>query len=345
MLHWAEISVMRVRMEEVLRTAGIEKPSAVEVLRDGFPSYVIRVSTPAFSGHPTVIVKACPSSSMEPDVLLCLSRAGVPVPRVLDVKPGDGFRAVIMEDVGTDALYKHRNPELYIRAVREIAGIHRRFDLSRCDGGIQEEPLITGGAEMDLLSLLPRRDPGQWTFIVRGATEGTGERLKDGTYIGFTSSERDALLREVEILGEATLAMLGAQEQSYGRDFTLVHGDFHDGNILIKTGPNRSAFSFVIVDWDSARLDSGFFDLVSLYDVAERMQTSRLDPRMLIEAYVHAKWPVGGPFDIRAAEKEWRRCRILRAWDELRWFSTTGDDFGDRVRREVEIIRRTLGEL
>lgn len=350
----AETLDMRINMEEILEAAGVgggERP--VDVLRHGFPSYVLRVSTNAFSGNSSVILKACPYSSREPEILLHLHRAGFSVPSILDVRQGEGFRVVIMEDIGTDALYKHRDPEWYMRAVREVAEVHRRFDLSISEAGAPVRTPATRSVAADLAAFLPRYGPDTWGGVVRAGAEGTVQRLKDGTYRGFAPEEVSELVNLLGSLATDTLHMLRDLEDRYDRQEpatgfpaqTLVHGDFHDGNVLIRSDSSREVSPFAIVDWDSARLDSGFFDLVSLYDVADRMKTCRLHPKMMIASYLHARWPDGGRPDVPAAEVEWHRCRMLRAWDELRWFSTTGDDFGDRVRREVAIIRRTLSML
>lgn len=124
---------------------------------------------------------------------------------------------------------------------------------------------------------------------------------------------------------------------------TLVHGDYHDGNILIRpTQGGEEAGQLVIVDWDSAGLDSGFFDLVSLCDVAGRMGTFRPDRTRIMEAYLRERCAGGTRPRDDVVEMEWRRCCLLRAWGELRWFSETGEDFGDRVGREVGIITCSL---
>jgi len=344
---------MRITIEKVLEAAGIIGGGhPVDVLRDGFPSHVVRVSTTTFSGCPTVIMKACPHSSREPDILLCLDRTGFSVPNILDVRQGEGFRDVIMEDIGTDALHKRRDPEWYMRAVQEIAKIHKRFDLSVSDVAPERMPAISG-FPAGLAAILPRYDLDKWTGAVREAVDGTVQRLKDGTYRGFTPGEIDELVSVLRSLATDTLTALGDRQESYKRQSsvtepsaqTLIHGDFHDGNVLVRSSPDRAICPFAFVDWDSARLDSGFFDLVSLYDVAERMETCRLDPETMIATYLDARWPNGGRPSFPAAVIEWHRCRMLRAWDELRWFSTVGDDFGDRVRREVAIIQRTLSAL
>ena len=349
---------MRTTIEVMLETAGFGRERPVEVLRDGFPSYVMRVSKTTLSESPTVIVKACPFSSREPDILLCLHRAGLAVPRVLDVREGEDFRVVIMEDVGIDALHKRRDPAWYMRVTWEIAEIHRQFDLGSAEpgNGVAGRKPAALGVASDLVALLPRYDTDKWRGIVREAKDGTIQRLRDGTYLGLTLGEIDELVYLLERLANDTLRVLwemqvregSSERKEPGTGFgtpTFIHGDLHDGNVLIRSGSDYAASPFVIVDWASARLDSGFFDLVSLYDVAERMKTCRLDPEIMIATYLDARWPDGVRNDVVAAKKEWSKCRMLRAWDELRWFATTGDDFGDRARREVSIIGEMLCEL
>ena len=326
---------MHISMESVLEAAGITSgQDSVEVLRDGFPSYVIRVQTAAFPGQPTVIVKACPDASREPDVLLHLHRAGLPVPAVLDIREGDGFRVVILEDVGRDALHRHPDEGSYLRAAEEIARIHRRFELPGSDAG----PIDASG----LADILPRYDASAWALVVRAGTAGTLRRLEDGTYQGFSQRDVEALPATLRTLEGETLAMLGEPVRVLPLAPTLVHGDYHDGNVLIRPSQREESGQFVIVDWDSARWDSGFFDLVSLCDVADRMGTCHVDPAQIMEAYLRERCAGGSRPSRQAAETEWHRCCILRAWDELRWFSETGEDFGDRVQREIEIIQENL---
>ena len=317
------MTLMHISMEAVLEAAGIRGvESPVEVLRDGFPSYVVRVRSATFPGRQTAIVKACPDSSREPDVLLHLHRAGLPVPAVLDVRQGDGFRVVVLEDVGSDALYKHPDTGSYLKAAEEIARIHLQFELP-------------GSAD-----ILPRYDALRWASTVRSAVEGTLRRLEDGTYQGFRQRDVETLSATLRTLERGTMEVLGGPAVFPP---TLVHGDYHDGNVLIRPSSGEEPGQFVIVDWDSARWDSGFFDLVSLCDVADRMGTCSLDPAQILEVYLRERCKGDGRLSRQAVEAEWHRCCILRAWDELRWFSETGEDFGDRVYREVRIIRSHLG--
>ncbi|MGE5580247.1 MAG: phosphotransferase family protein [Bacillota bacterium] len=372
---------MSITLESALAVAGIADWEAIQVLRDGFPSLVVRVPTSAFDGRQSIILKACPVSSREPDVLACLHRNGLPVPAVLDVREGYGFRVIVMEDVGADALHKHPDAEWYKAAVREIAKIHRQFRLS----------CLTGGSRAALTDLVPTYDDAKWAAVVWEGLQGTLRRIDDGTYAtcgtlracGVVPKRgREDLSGVLGDLAQKTLAMI--EDPSAYRPFpnVLVHGDYHDGNVLIRTPrPGEVAVPalpnpFAIVDWDSARWDSGFFDLVSLFDVSERMGTFYLDPEEIIciylEAYadIHSDASAGiysdtpadayqhtyedphqathqlethpdGP-TVCSAEAEWRRCRVLRAWGELKWFSETGEDFGDRIGREIRIIQTHL---
>lgn len=320
---------MRITEEAVLKAAGIGTGDGlIEVLRDGFPSHVIRVQSTAFPGRPSVIIKACPDGSREPDVLQSLYNAALPVPAVLDLRQGDGFRAMLLEDVGNDVLYKHPNARSYMRAAAEIARIHRRFDQSDL------------GAE--LAKLLPEYDTARWASIIASAARGTLERFEDGTYRGDSLSGGASLPDTLKNLEEETLSIMMEPEQTTSLTRTLVHGDYHEGNVLIRPGEETGFEQLVIVDWGDARWDSGFFDLVSLCEVAHRMGTVVLDYRQVVDSYLQARYAgLGGPSHL-AVEVEWHKCSVLRAWDELRWFSETGEDFGDRVPREVETIRSHL---
>lgn len=269
---------------------------------------------------------------------------------MLDIRDGDGFRVIVMEDVGADALHKHPDAEWYRAAVREIAKVHRQ---SRLFG------LLGEGLCSSLKTLVPAYDDAKWVEVVREGLEGTLRRFEDGTYtvVGGLSGDSDdsggRLLQPgihgvLKGLAEKTLAMLADSGGHSRFSPVFIHGDYHDGNILIRAAksgeedvPSRPS-PFAIVDWGSARWDSGFFDLVSLCDVGERMGTFHLSPHEIIRTYLHEMSCVMLPYapctsalmpsesQSNAAQGEWRRCRILRAWDELRWFSETGEDFGDR---------------
>ena len=280
------------------------------------------------------------------------------VPAVLDIREGDGgFRVIVMEDVGGDALHKHPDVEWYMAAVREIAKIHGWSELFH----------LFGGARKALTDLLPTYNDAKWAAIVREGLEGTLRRIEDGTYAELSRRKKERLPGILRDFAEKTLAMVGDSGVYRPFSHALIHGDYHDGNILIRTpksgevvapplpkprgeleimectlgnllggGSARPPNPFAIVDWDSARWDSGFFDLVSLYDVADRMGTFPLDPKQIIQTYLSEMLP--DDLRVCGAEAEWRRCRILRAWDELRWFSTTAEDFGERAAREIDLM-------
>ena len=116
---------MGITLKSALTAAGITDAEHIHVLRYGFPSLVVRVHTSAFDGKGSVILKACPPSSPEPDILIGLHRIGLPVPMVFDVRESEGFRVIVMEDVGADALYKASRCRVVQSAVRAIARIHQ----------------------------------------------------------------------------------------------------------------------------------------------------------------------------------------------------------------------------
>ncbi len=336
---------MNISIDAALNAAGLaDRAKEIRVLRDGFPSLVARVALDRHPDENSVIVKACPVASREMDTLLCLFRSGCPVPGILDVHHADGFQVIVMEDVGEDALYRHPDTVWYLRAARFIARFHASFAGRHvCDC----EPLLD----------LPVYDRPKWGAVVEEGLAGTFRRLDEGVYTGLSAGEAAELKNRLDSLAGQTVSMLEGPDESMGPP-TLIHGDYHEGNVLIRARPRRSdgkagAVELVLVDWDSARWDQGLFDLVSLYDVADRMKTCRLDPTLLMDAYLGAMTTSGDspgnrrdafrrhserPRDLLTSRREWRRCRVLRAWHELEWFARTGEDFGDRAIREAQII-------
>lgn len=321
---------MQVTVEGVLRVAGMAVPHGqVQVLRSGVPSYVLRVRPPGTQGADSVIVKCCRPGSREPEVMQRLSRDLHSVPAVLNVVEGEGFRVMLLEDIGDDRLCDRPDKRSYLEAIAEIAHIHRRFELP-----VEDE---------ELASLVPVYDSGKWASVVRAGAKGTLCRLEDGTYLAGKVPGARTGRRLVERLAENTLSRVVARMEAPVVPRTLVHGDFHEGNVLIRqasrpAGPRQLA----IVDWGDARWDSGLFDLVSLVDVASRMGSLQLVRTEVLDCYLRERPGHSSSGMRRRCVAEWHACFVLRAWDELRWFSETGDDYGERAVRELEIMRAHL---
>ena len=90
---------------------------------------------------------------------------------------------------------------------------------------------------------------------------------------------------------------------------TFVHGDVFDDNIIVQAGPRIRA-----VDWESAAIGLGAWDLVRLLDGWGS------DNDLLRSAYLEEfEQRAGGALDARAFDETFDHCRILNRFWHLRW--------------------------
>lgn len=90
---------------------------------------------------------------------------------------------------------------------------------------------------------------------------------------------------------------------------TFVHGDVFDDNIIMQAGPRIRA-----VDWESAAIGLGAWDLVRLLD------GWGADNDLLRSVYLEEfEQRAGGALDGRAFDKTFDHCRILNRFWRLRW--------------------------
>lgn len=333
-----ELSEVSFTVEAVLRCAGLDAPvDRVVALRDGTPGFVLRVS-PVEARHDgedatatqrdSVIVKTFPSASKEPEVTDALSKLLDCVPRVLRIADGVGFRVMVMEDLGPQGLYLHPSVASYMAAVDALAALHRRLD------GVRT-----------LFELVPTYGRTEWESTVAEAARLTAERLTDGAYAELELPVQRRLAHSLDPLLQRSQQALGSvwgQADRHGLPLTLVHGDFHEGNIIVRDG-TAGASGLGVVDWGDARWDSGLFDLASLIDVSSRMKTIDLDESRVLQRYLAAR--AGLLSEPSWLASEWNLAWILRAWSELRWFAESGEDFGERAAREMRVIERRLAAL
>jgi thiamine kinase-like enzyme len=333
--------------DSLLEAVGISPAScSLTVLAGGDwgrPSLVLRVAfvrLPSRQGSPalpsSVILKCCPSGSREPEVTRAVGTALSVAPRVLRTAMYGNRPLVCMEDLGSIAIADEPSPRLYREAVHLVAGIHAEFR-----GRTSSIPLAMW-------------DNTKWTEVVRLASQATSTRFSDGTYAlprGVT--EGDIVRRIAQVHKDSCRCMrtLSVLEETAGTwPLTLTHGDYHDGNIVISSDrvppiDEGTPTRLKIVDWGDARWDTGLTDLVSLIDVARRMGTFDLDEQEVLHWYVTAMEAAGKRLTDRLHEElalRWPIAWILRCWDELRWFAETGEDYGDRAMRELEIIEYRL---
>lgn len=199
-------------------------------------------------------------------------------------------------------------PEAWPRSVVLLAGFHERA------AGLGWTGMVSGLADLTAL-------PG----LAHDVMDTTRHRSARGVYSGVDGALLDHVAGDL-LPGWPPMARLISQMPC-----TLVHGDFHSGNIFL------SSDGMQLIDWDSVAMAPGLLDLVGLVDVAHRMQESACDEAALRGAYWQSLSD-GTRAAYGSTEESWAVLRLLRALLELKWFAHTGEDYGERAQRELRII-------
>ncbi|MHB0887047.1 MAG: phosphotransferase [Bacillota bacterium] len=230
---------------------------------------------------------------------------------------------LVLEKAEGERLADLRGPGHYLTAARALASFHTRAAGWLADSAPPSRALQN--AVEDLTVTLPG--------LASSALTATRRRTADGTSAGADLS----LLGQVEELTHHRLPDLIPDVQRF--PIALIHGDCHSGNLFL-TGDGRLS----LIDWSSAGLGPGLLDLAALLDVAERTGDPSDPPGEVRRAYFEALPPIW-----RAAygdpERAWDLMGVVRALLELRWFAATGEDFAERVHRELRIVERNLSRL
>ena len=113
---------------------------------------------------------------------------------------------------------------------------------------------------------------------------------------------------------------------------SLIHGDCHYGNLFLTPEDG-----ICLIDWGSASIAPGLMDLAALVDVTLRMGEHDIHESDVLTAYFSElsqseREAYGNP------ERAWGVCRSIRAFLELEWFATTGEDYGQRIQRELTLL-------
>jgi aminoglycoside phosphotransferase (APT) family kinase protein len=201
-------------------------------------------------------------------IMAALHAAGLPVPAVpiISSEPSvDGRPFILMESVDGERIEKAVQDQKPIDiASSAVAVLHRLQALPVDQTGIRDEEPVTLRAEMMRWAMLMQRAPEELTT------------------------------RAGELGG-----LLAAQVPPE-RTPTLVHGDYHYGNMLFRGGQVSA-----LLDWEIAELGQPLLDLGCLCIVAHRRQ------------YAGAPNP-GGAIDLSMQE-------LYRLYgvdeDEMRWYS------------------------
>lgn len=123
-----------------------------------------------------------------------------------------------------------------------------------------------------------------------------------------------------------------------GSPFTLVHGDCHYGNLFLPPGGG-----VCLIDWASAAVAPGLVDLVALVDVSLRMGVRPPPWTDMLFAYLEG-FPGDPMIACSLPEKTWKVFRCYRAFSELEWFISSGEDYGARARRELGILHSLMDQ-
>jgi aminoglycoside phosphotransferase (APT) family kinase protein len=212
--------------------------------------------------------------------------------------------ADIADIAGADAL------NTYITAARRIARFHRQA---------VEEGWTSGISDIEILKERVEALPDSVLNDLR-------ESVAKGRYSGVDPS----LISLIETASARWWPELAEEFKSYHD--SLIHGDCHYGNLFLTPEDG-----ICLIDWGSASVAPGLMDLAALVDVTQRMGEHDIHESDLLDAYLDElskpeREAYGNP------ERAWDVCRTVRAFMELEWFASTGDDYGQRVQRELTLL-------
>jgi len=285
----------------------------LELLRDWSQSRVIRLHV-SISGRNRTLYAKQAHVGMERELAiyqLAGQVAAFPAPKGMLVSV-EGTKWLLLEEACGTRL-ANSMPEDYIRAVTYLAEFH-------------ETAQHQGWAKKAGLTVCL---PGRLSLIIEGIFPAINNSIQDGTFSGVDQVLLSSVHHAVKQHKQYII------DQLIGFPRSLVHGDCHSGNIFLHSE------GIHLVDWGSATLAPGLLDIVGLVDVALRMNENIGDAYLILKTY----W-FGLSETTRTAyeslDKAWQLLSMIRALLELEWFVTTGEDYGNRVNRELNIIERYL---
>ena len=205
-------------------------------------------------------------------------------------------------------------PDAYVTAARRMA----RFHMQATAAGWTAQLSGLGALKGRIESLPP------------AVLEDLRRMVVEGKYSGVNPS----LLLQVETASAQLWPGFIKAYRSYPD--SLIHGDCHYGNLFL-----TPEGGICLIDWASASVAPGLMDLAALVDVSERMRVHIAPEPDVLAAYFGELSPsereaYGKP------ERAWAVCRSVRAFLELEWFATTGEDYGQRVQRELTLLHAFL---
>lgn len=210
-------------------------------------------------GLTRLVVKHLPPGSLEARIITALRADGLRcVPPFLGLLPRPEVpdEIMVLEHIDGPALAEGSSQDAYRHAVGQLVLMQAAY-------WDRPERLRALG--------LPLHTPEHLEARARLAFDLTRERIGDGTYTHVEVSHLAAAAPALD-------AYLSALDFLAAQPLTLVHGDFHYGNIIIPADTKRPPAPPVFLDWSSACGAIGLLDLVALLDVSERMMAPPPDP-------------------------------------------------------------------
>jgi len=208
-------------------------------------------------------------------------------------------------------------PNAYLAAARRIASFHKKADEDGWTAKLSCLDNLKGRIETLPISIL----------------KDLHRLMAKGIYTGVNPST----ISQVETVFAQYWPELTEDFRRYPE--SLIHGDCHYGNLFLT--PEGGV---CLIDWGSASVAPGLMDLAALVDVTQRMGDKEINEQDVLATYFDElsqseREAYGNP------ERAWNVCRSVRAFLELEWFSTTGDDYGPRAQRELILLCSYLESL
>lgn len=286
----------------------------VTTVREWSESKVVRIAA-LVDGVEKAYYGKLARSSFDTEIALCRLASespSFPAPPGISVEIEEETWLLLQEASGKQ-LARNQEPELYEQTFRALASFHEQESADQLQGLEQ----LTH--QVDYLS--------GWVFSQ------LSDAVSRGIFIGVDLQ----LLQQVRV--SIPLRWPGIRSVLARYPLTLVHGDCHSGNLFL--GDDGQ---LCLIDWGSAMLGPGLYDIVGLVDVARRMRDPIGDVDYLLQLYWTnlSERSRAGYGDLHEALNVLRLCRSLL---ELGWFSSTGDDYGQRANRELQIIQEALSAI
>jgi aminoglycoside phosphotransferase (APT) family kinase protein len=161
-------------------------------------------------------------------------------------------------------------------------------------------------------------------FLKRCDARYYAERARNALTVRNTTQAHPWLAMVVDALEDLLEPLMDARA-------TIVHGDFHDDNVVVRDG------RAMVIDWEEAGVDLGEADLVYL---VRGWSDDLVDACM--REYTCARWPAGAPRDLELAVDAAWLCLYLGEITAQGW---DADARRRRAPDRVEAVAQRLGLL